>query len=62
VTSRSKEAVWTAYPELAAFIGTHYAPLVTYRFGDDRSVVVEVFISARTPRRSDAATGWPCFR
>jgi hypothetical protein len=63
VTSRSKEQVWNAYPDLAAFIDPHFAALVTYRFGDDLSVVVDVFASRTLPTRgTDNATGWPCFK
>ena len=63
VTPNYKQAVWTAYPELVAFVQDHYRPLVTYRSGDGGDVVVEVFVSERlASRASDPATGWPCFR
>jgi hypothetical protein len=63
VTSRSKDVVWAAYPELARYIGERFEPLVTYRFGADQNVIVDVLVSRTlVPRRPDSITGWPCFR
>jgi hypothetical protein len=63
VTSRSKDAVWSAYPDLASYIDTDFAPLAMYRIGEDRSVVVDVRVNRTMPTTGvDAKTGWPCFR
>ncbi len=63
VTSRSKDAVWAAYPDLAGYIDTQFAPLATYIIGEDRSVVVDVRVNRQMPTTGvDAKTEWPCFR
>ena len=63
VTSRSKDAVWASYPELASYIDTHFEPLVHYQIGEDASVLVDVRVNRTlTPRSTDAETGWPCYR
>jgi hypothetical protein len=63
VTSRSRESVYKFYPELASFIAGQFEPLVTYRFGEDQSVIVDVLVSRTLTRHgSDPGTGWPCFR
>ena len=63
VTPNDKEAVWTAYPELAALVRDEYRPLVAYTSGDAQEPAVEVFLSRTVePRGVDPATGWPCFR
>ena len=61
VTPNDKGAVWSAYPELATLVRTHYRPLTTYT-SDSGDPVVEVFVSQTLPvRRTDSTTGWPCF-
>jgi hypothetical protein len=63
VTSRSKDAVWKSYPELAGFIDTHFVPLASYRIGEDASVLVDVRVNRTLERRGlDPETGWPCYR
>ena len=63
VTSRSKDAVWASYPELAGYIDSHFTPLVSYQIGEDLSLLVDVRVNrSMTPRGTDAETGWPCFK
>jgi hypothetical protein len=63
VNSRSKDPVWASYPELADYIDTHFAPLVSYQGGGDGTLVVDVRVNRAIPSRgTDGETGWPCFR
>jgi hypothetical protein len=63
VTPNDREAVWAAYPELAAFVRDNYRPLDAFTGPDDSQPAVYVFVSRTLqPRSVDAATGWPCFR
>jgi hypothetical protein len=62
VTPNDQAAVWSAYPELATLVRSHYRPLITYTSADGGDPVVEVFVSQALPaRRTDSTTGWPCF-
>jgi hypothetical protein len=62
VTPNDKATVWSAYPEIATLVRSHYRPLVTYTSGDGGDPVVEVFVSQiLPPRGTDSTTGWPCF-
>jgi len=62
VTPNDKAAVWSAYPEVATLVRSHYRPLITYASADGEDPVVEVFVSQALPaRRTDSITGWPCF-
>ena len=63
VTSRSKDAVWASYPELAGYVDTHFTPLVSYRIGEDLRLLVDVRVNRSLPWHGvDPGTGWPCFK
>ena len=63
VSSRSKEAVWLTYPQLARYIDATFAPLVRYDYGENGSVALDVRVNRTMAVRGvDRDTGWPCFR
>ena len=61
VSTRYKEMIWTAHPELAQYIDTQFRSLVTYPIYQTGLVDVRVNRSS-TPHGVDPQTGWPCFR